>query len=889
MIEVYNPSSSAKNLSNYTIHLFNNGAVTPNYSFTPSGNISAKGTYVIANSQADTAILTKADTTGSVTFFNGNDALVLLNGSDTLDIIGIVGNDPGTSWPVGSDDTKDNTLVRADTVTKGTADWALSATQWDTYPQDDTTDLTGHTSTACTTSSSPNLSFAQTSASVVEDSVTVTVDVAIANENQNTTSVDVLLTGGSATDSTDFNFPDPVTLTFPGGTDTSQTFTLSVLDDTISEVDETVELELANPTNNATLTADSVFTLTIVDDDNTTMIADIADYTSVDANCIADSSGTQATFQATVISRNYRNSGLQFFIQDSTGGMGVFSFSNSFGYTVEAGDRVQIAGSISQFMGLTQMEPDTVIELSANNSLPSAQLVTGLDESTEGERVVFRDAWVVDTAAWNTSAGSGFDVQFTNGTDTIDARIDDQMSFFNIQPFTDTVDVYGVGSQFSNDTCTGYQLYPTDIKFQLSNPTLLMETQDQAVPEATGQIAIDVGILNPDTVSATTVHLATAASSTADSASDFTLATDSVTFPAGSNASQSVTLNIIDDTMSEPDETVTLKLVNPTNNATLSDSLVTITIEDDDRPLPEYTIDEVDNATGPNCEADSVGVECVLTGVVHSSNFRSSGYDFYMQDSTGGINVFEFSNVSGYTNVQVGDRLRIEGVIDQFNGLQEIKPDSIAVLSTGNPLVAPDTVTQLSESNEGDHVLFADAWLVDKTNWIDTASGAGFNVRFTNGADTIDARVDNNSPFFTASPLTDTVNVIGSASQYDTQSPFCENYQILPSRFDTLATSSDTSGDDDTDTTGITTLANDEEVTIYPNPAEAQINVRISSSHNRDVKLTIRDIQGRVRKEVQASSGRQTVPVELSSIAPGMYFLTIQQGDERSIRRFVKQ
>ena len=54
---------------------------------------------------------------------------------DTLDAIGVIGEDPGTNWPVGIGATSEFTLVRKVEVTGGTTDWALGATQWDVYPQ----------------------------------------------------------------------------------------------------------------------------------------------------------------------------------------------------------------------------------------------------------------------------------------------------------------------------------------------------------------------------------------------------------------------------------------------------------------------------------------------------------------------------------------------------------------------------------------------------------------------------------------------------------------------------------------------------------------------------------------------------------------------------------
>ena len=56
---------------------------------------------------------------------------------------------------------------------------------------------------------------------------------------------------------------------------------------------------------------------------------------------------------------------------DPDAGIGLFS-SNTFDYTVTEGDEVVVRGAISQFNGLTQITPDTVILVSSGNDLHAA-------------------------------------------------------------------------------------------------------------------------------------------------------------------------------------------------------------------------------------------------------------------------------------------------------------------------------------------------------------------------------------------------------------------------------------------------------------------------------------------------------------------------------------
>ena len=151
-LEIYNPTSAAINLANYKVELYNNGASSPNSTFTLSGSLAANDVFIIVNSSAAAAFKANADAENPVTNFNGDDAIALVNisKSTTLDIIGVIGQDgeaPGNSeWSVGSDGTANHTLVRMKTVQQGTTDWSVGATQWLTFAQNTADSLGSHTS-----------------------------------------------------------------------------------------------------------------------------------------------------------------------------------------------------------------------------------------------------------------------------------------------------------------------------------------------------------------------------------------------------------------------------------------------------------------------------------------------------------------------------------------------------------------------------------------------------------------------------------------------------------------------------------------------------------------------------------------------------------------------
>ncbi|MDI9525263.1 MAG: chitobiase/beta-hexosaminidase C-terminal domain-containing protein [Candidatus Cloacimonadota bacterium] len=154
-IEIFNGTGAAVDLSNYSMKLASNGSPTwsTTNSVTLSGTLANNDVFVIANAQANPTILGVADMTHTVTYFNGNDCLGLFHGDTLIDIIGVLGTDPGTAWPVAGTEgaTLNHTLIRKPEVDSGNTDWLAGAgtnmdnSEWIVHPQDYVDDLGSHT------------------------------------------------------------------------------------------------------------------------------------------------------------------------------------------------------------------------------------------------------------------------------------------------------------------------------------------------------------------------------------------------------------------------------------------------------------------------------------------------------------------------------------------------------------------------------------------------------------------------------------------------------------------------------------------------------------------------------------------------------------------------
>ena len=196
---------------------WNNGASAPTNTQALEGMIEPNGVFVIVNTLATPELFAAGDLVSQVTWFNGNDVILLYHNGEIIDQMGEFGEDPGTAFEVdgGNGEMAEYTLVRKANVSQGTTDWELGQYQWDVYPQD-TFDFIGFHNATCTGSPEMEIGFAATDLYIFEGAgAEVVMQVAYPLQD-----VDVIVdvVGGTAESGLDFPavFPLP-TYTFPIG------------------------------------------------------------------------------------------------------------------------------------------------------------------------------------------------------------------------------------------------------------------------------------------------------------------------------------------------------------------------------------------------------------------------------------------------------------------------------------------------------------------------------------------------------------------------------------------------------------------------------------------------------------------------------------------------
>lgn len=472
MLEVYNPTNGAINLANYQLKIFVNGGTTPSgfniFQFPPI-NLPSGATYTLVNSGASFPILLGAADTlvsgvGNICNFNGDDAIGLFNGSNMIDVIGLIGNDPGTEWLYGTFSTKDKDLVRKASIQQGVLSWdsVVAVNNWDVYAVNDTSHLGAHTMTPCAVITDTVVAFNPYSGTYNEGQ-SFNLTATLINPSPVTSfQVSAVLKSG---DPADVNNYTTQTLTFNVNGTTAST-SITITDDAIPEGAETLTFALRNPTGGVVLGNDSIYTLNINPSDQPLnfTIYPIGTVRGNDANGSPDSINVVCTVAGVVYGVNTRSTGLQFFINDHTGGIGVFSNANTFGYTVTEGDSIVVMGEVDSYRGLGQMSfLDTIVFVSSGNTLQTPTVVTALNEGTEGELIRINGVHLVSPSQW-TGASAGFNVDITNGSQTFQMRVAPNTTVVGMSAPTGNFDVIGTGSQFATTSTSpfadGYQIQP---------------------------------------------------------------------------------------------------------------------------------------------------------------------------------------------------------------------------------------------------------------------------------------------------------------------------------------------------------------------------------------------------------------------------------------------
>ncbi len=354
----------------------------------------------------------------------------------------------------------------------------------------------------------PSLKFPQANTQGNEDAGTLNFNINLVTAGAAITQARLAIKGGTATAGSDFIISTNPNLSFNPGITTQQAG-VTIINDSDQEPDETIILVLRS-VNGSQISNDSIFTITIVDNDQpgafvpTYPIGVLRGNNGFEGGA-ADSINVLAKINGTLYGPNLRgiNNGIQFTVRDATGGINIFKSSSNFGLTtLTEGDSVRAIGKVTQFNGLSQLNLDSIVVLATGRNLKAPTLVDSLSEATESDLVKITGFSIVNPTQWTTGIGTGFTVQISNGTRTIDMRIDNDCPLFSLPvPTGNILSITGLGGQFDSSIPrnSGYQLIPrkvSDIEIQTSVSELASKPEIIIFPNPTSgsvQLKINSG------------------------------------------------------------------------------------------------------------------------------------------------------------------------------------------------------------------------------------------------------------------------------------------------------------------------------------------------------------------------------------------------------------
>ena len=443
---------------------------------------------------------------------------------------------------------------------------------------------------------------------------------------------------GTASDGSDFNSSQG-TLNFPAG-NTSQNISISLLDDSMDEDNETVIVTLYDPVF-ATLD-NSTAVITLQDDDAEPSIS-AADITTTDesvANIIislsAPSSRTVAVLATTsgiTATEGTDYTATSTNVQIPPGNtFTTLSIPLNDDTLDELNETFEVG--FSNPSNASIFDNNTVVTIADNDLAPSVSISGQTivdDNGTLAPQVTLSAASgltvEVDYATNNGTATAGNDYTTTNGTLTFTAG---QTTLpLSIPILGDVVDeedeIFSV--TLSNPDNATLGTATASMLITDNDPAPTISVADISTADETATSTNVVATLSAASEKVITIDYTTS-DGTADAGSDYTAANGTITFAPGVTT-QNIPVAILADAIDEANETVTITLSNPSGTppaVVINDGTAVLTISDDDA-APAISIDDVTTAS-------EVGIGQQVTVRLNAASQQTVTVDYATSDVT---------------------------------------------------------------------------------------------------------------------------------------------------------------------------------------------------------------------------------------------------------------
>ena len=517
----------------------------------------------------------------------------------------------------------------------------------------------------------PSVSVTSSAQDAAEDAGVITVTATLSQASDTDVTVPFTVTG-TATDGSDYTISSsPITIT---AGETTGDISITVIDDSDTESDETVIVTLDTPTG-ASLGTNTVHTATIEDNDIDTgtglaldLIPDAASGTvseEAGLTVITVAPGATVNVAARILESSIDVLGFQLNLAMSDSQLGLGNFVNG-DFTTSTDDILDstaddffVASGV--FPDPLGVPPDRLVgtfDVTAPTAAADYVVTANFTQSANNETIfsdasgnpisvndfgdlVIRVTVPPPTVAFTTASQSG---QEDVGTLTVTAELSAVSDTDVTVPFTATgtatdgsdytittspitiaagqtsADIVITVTDDSDDeqtetviltldTPTGADLGTSTVHTATiednDDPTVSLDSGFQTVAEDAGAVTVTASL---SAASDTDVTVPFTVTGTATDGSDFTISSSPITIAAG-QTSADITISVIDDSEDEPDESVVISLETPTGATLGTTSVHTLTITDNDDPVPPT----VTVSTGQTVAEDAGTVSVIAT------------------------------------------------------------------------------------------------------------------------------------------------------------------------------------------------------------------------------------------------------------------------------------
>lgn len=288
--------------------------------------------------------------------------------------------------------------------------------------------------------------------------------------------------------------------------------------------------------------------------------------------------------------------------------------------------------------------------------------------------------------------------------------------------------------------------------------------------------------------------------------------------------------------------------------------------------------------------AQSAGTKVTVAGIVTSPNFHATKNSFYIQDATGGIDIFGGTKVT----TALGDSVVVTGWLLLYNNLLEVSDSvttavslSVTNVSSGHTVPAPKVITVAELNLNGENYEGQLITIKNVTKTSGTWPGAtGSSVTLTctaNGtADPLSMRITKPSELIGAAEPVWPKDVTGIATQFSTSTG---GYQITPRYISDFATVTAVEEQVIGNTYKFYGLEQN-----YPNPFNPSTVISFTVERSGVVSLKVYNALGtEVATLVDGykAAGNHTVSFTAANLPSGVYYYRLTSEGIQSVKKMM--